>query len=279
VKKDDKRTLFVVLIVCIICVIIILFVNRKSNYEKIYPINDYSTYFSVVREINNYIGFIAMNDKISVSNLLDDSVGDDTILEYGTYSPLVELNVDEIGSVKIGNNYLYFLKGKIIENDFESSIIVNDNYMVLVLNDISNNSYSIIPVNGDNYKRIINGIKKISIERNSVNEMIVSDDFSDAQICKLYFSHYMNKLFNNTVDAYDMLSDNMKKRFSSYEEFNKYINDNMSKITSSSKLCKMDEYKENRIYTVIDNNDNSYIFSENGVMNYKVDFYFKNNDD
>lgn len=65
-KKDDKRTLFVVLIVCIICVIIILFVNRKSNYEKIYPINDYSTYFSVVREINNYIGFIAMNDKLAL---------------------------------------------------------------------------------------------------------------------------------------------------------------------------------------------------------------------
>ena len=61
-KKDDKRTLIVVLVVCIICGIIIFITSRKSNVEKLSYLDDYSTYFSVTREVNNYINYLAMND-------------------------------------------------------------------------------------------------------------------------------------------------------------------------------------------------------------------------
>lgn len=278
-KKDDKKTLIVVLIVCIICGLIIFFTSRKSNTDKLVYVNDYSTFFSITREVNNYISYMVTNND-NVKTLLDDRyLESNTIIDSKNYSVLSELSTNDIEYVKIGNNYLYLVKGKIIENDFDSTNIIDDNYMILVLNDISNNTYSLYPVNNDNYKKVINSIKKINIDSNPNNKMIESENITDVQICKLYFSDYVSKLFNNTEDAYEMLNDSMKKRFDTYEEFNKYISDNVNKITSSSKLCNMDEYKDNRVYTVIDNNDNSYSFSENGVMNYKVNFYFKSNEE
>lgn len=278
-KKDDKKTLIVVLIVCIICGLIIFFTSRKSNTDKLVYVNDYSTFFSITREVNNYISYMVTNND-NVKTLLDDRyLESNTIIDSKNYSVLSEVSTNNIEYVKIGKNYLYLVKGKIIENDLDSTNIIDDNYMILLLNDISNNTYSLYPVNEGNYKKVINSIKKINIDSNSNNKMIESENITDVQICKLYFSDYVSKLFNNTKDAYEMLNDSMKKRFNTYEEFNKYIDDNISKITSSSKLCNMDEYKDNRVYTVIDNNDNSYSFSENGVMNYKVNFYFKSNEE
>ena len=157
-KKDDKRTLIVVLIVCIICGIIIFLASRKSNFDKLSYVEDYSTYFSITREVNNYISYMAINDS-SVNSLLDNNYIDDNISD-NKYSVLSELSANGIEYAKIGSNYLYFVKGKIIENDFDTVNVIDDNFMVLVLNDLSSNSYSIYPVNGDNYKKIINGIRR-----------------------------------------------------------------------------------------------------------------------
>ena len=117
------------------------------------------------------------------------------------------------------------------------------------------------------------------INRNTNNGIIISENLDDVDVCKLYFSDCISMILNNTGDAYDFLNEEMRKRFDDKNSFVKYINENMNKVTSLSKLCKKEEYKDTRVYNVIDNNDNSYTFSENGVMNYKVNFYFKNNDD
>lgn len=274
-KKDDKRTLIVVLVVCIICGIIIFFTSRKSNIEKLSYLDDYSTYFSVTREVNNYISYLVMNDSNKINSLLDSSFNNNDYLDYSLYSSLTSLSSSGIEYVEIGDNYLYLVKGKIIENGFENINIIDDDFIILVFHDLSSNSYSIYPVNSDNYEKVINNIRKINIENNNYNNIISTEEFTDVQICKLYFSDYYDKIFNDRNEAYNLLSDDMKKKFNSYEEFNTYIKDNISKISSSSKLCKMDEYKDSRSYSVIDSNDNSYTFTEKGVMNYKVYFNFK----
>lgn len=272
-KRDDMRTLFVVLVVCIICGIIIFFVSRKSNVEKLSYLDDYSTFFSVTSEVNRYIGYIAMNDSNKISSLLDNKYNN-SYIDSNSYSLFTSLNSSGIEYVNIGKNYLYLVKGKIIENGFDNVDIIDNNYMILVLHDVSSNCFSIYPVNSDNYKRVVNGIRKISINNNEYNSIISTEEFDDVQVCKLYFSDYYDKLFNDRNEAYNLLSDDMKKKFSDYDEFNTYIKDNVSKISSSSKLCKMTEFKDGRSYSVIDSNDNNYVFTENGVMNYKVDFYF-----
>lgn len=276
-KKDDKRTLIVVLVVCIICGIIIFFASRKSNIDRMAPVKDYSTFFSITSETEKYISYIAMDDYDNIKSLLDSSFIDSNNngMEFGNYSPLSSLSTDSIDYIGIKDNYLYLVKGKIVENGFDSSNVIEDNFMVIVLNDTSSKSFSIYPVNNDNYEKVINSIKKINIDRNSINEIISTGDFTDVQICKLYFSDYVSKLINNMKDAYEFLGDDMKEKFKSYEEFNAYIKNNIKKISTSSKLCKMEEYDDSRVYSVIDSNDNSYTFTEKGVMNYKVYFNFK----
>ncbi len=280
-KRDDRKTLIVILIICVICCLIVFLVNRKSNVDKLSFVDDYSTFFSVTREVDNYINYIAKDDRSSIINLLDNKyISNSNVdeLKFDNYTSFTSLDSRNISYVKIGKNYLYLVKGKIIEVNYDTTIIIDDDFMILVLNDTLNNSYSVYPVNGKNFEEIINSIKKINIDSNDVNGIIKSNQLSDVDVCKLYFSDYVNKLLNNTREAYDMLNSDMKKKFDGYEDFDKQINDNLDKITSLSKLCKKDEYKDGRVYSVIDNNENSYFFTENGVMNYKVDFYFKNTD-
>ena len=268
-KKDDRRTLIVVLVVCIICGGIIYFSSRKSNYERLLLVKDYTTFFSVTREVNNYINSISRSDKSDIINLLDSRYVDnnsiDILLDTVNYSPLTELSANNIKYVMFNKNYLYLVKGKIVENDFDYSKVIDEN-------DVMNNSYSIYPVDNDNYKKIVNSIKKINIDSNSSNKMIVSNSLSDVDVCKLYFSDYISKIFNNPEEAYKLLSSDTKKRFTSYDEFSNYIDNNIEKFTSISKLCRADKLDDNRIYRVIDENNNSYTFNETGVMNYQVNF-------
>lgn len=275
-KKDDRRTLIVVLVVCIICGGIIYFSSRKSNYERLLLVKDYTTFFSVTREVNNYINSISRSDKSDIINLLDSRYVDnnsiDILLDTVNYSPLTELSANNIKYVMFNKNYLYLVKGKIVENDFDYSKVIDENYIVIVLHDVMNNSYSIYPVDNDNYKKIVNSIKKINIDSNSSNKMIVSNSLSDVDVCKLYFSDYISKIFNNPEEAYKLLSSDTKKRFTSYAEFSNYIDNNIEKFTSISKLCRADKLDDNRIYRVIDENNNSYTFNETGVMNYQVNF-------
>ena len=70
----------------------------------------------------------------------------------------------------------------------------------------------------------------------------------------------------------------MKKKYVNSGSYEKYIISNLNLISTTADKCKLDEYEDKRIYTVIDNNDNMYKFTENGIMNYVVDFYLKENE-
>ena len=56
--KDDIRTLIVVVAVCVVFLVLILFVNRKSNFQKLASVEEYNNFFTNVGYINNYINLI-----------------------------------------------------------------------------------------------------------------------------------------------------------------------------------------------------------------------------
>ena len=281
-KKDDKRTIIVVSIVCVICVTIIFFFSRKSNVERLAAVDDYATYFSVTDIVDEYIDYLSSEDEDNLLNILyseyivNNNINDSNVLDYlSDYPETASFSSNNIYSVNIGKNYLYYVTGKIIEIGYNVTNIIDDNFKIVILNDVSNNSYSIYPVDGSNYENVINSIKRIKISNNSSNKMIVNSNPSDVQICKIYFSNFTSKLLYDINDAYGMLSDDMKKEFTSAKELEKFINDNISTFSYSSKLCNKKEYDDSRVYTVIDENDNVYYFNETGVMNYTVRFYLK----
>ena len=128
----------------------------------------------------------------------------------------------------------------------------------------------------ENVKMGLTSTKKLlSLLLNTNNKIKGITSISKERICSLYLSDYINYIYQDIDKAYNMISDEKKKEeeFSTLDNFKKYINDNSDKITSVSDRCLLTEKKNKRIYSVIDKNGNKYDFTENNILNYKVDMY------
>ena len=80
-----------------------------------------------------------------------------------------------------------------------------------------------------------------------------------------YEHNGFNLYFENLKPRWNMI---LKSRAPKEIIFNSF-----DKITTDADKCLFETVGDKRIYTVIDKNGNRYVFRENGIMNYKVNFY------
>ncbi len=279
-KKDDIKTLIVVIIVCAVCLALVFILSRKKNIDTLKPVEEYNTYFSVTNYMNSYISYLANNDREAIYNMLSseyiykNNINQNNILNIvKTYNQdsMISLKITSIDEIKIKNDkYIYYIKGKIIKNTLESDEVIDNNYNVLLLADYSNLTETVYPLDNDNHEKIINNIKDINITKNKYNKIKSSSIISTETICVLYLSDYVEKLNNNIEEAYDNLNSNMKDKYQNVNEFKEYINSNKDNITTIADKCT----KIGKDYIVIDSNNNTYTFTEQSVMKYKVDIKF-----
>lgn len=283
-KKDDIKTLIVVAVVCLICVLLVLILNIKSNSEKLTSVNEYNTFFSTSNYINNYLNYLSTNNSNAVINLLHDKyIVDNNITESNvlnsidSYPENTTIKVKNMEYVKIKDNYVYYVKGILIENGYYEKKEIDKDFEIIVLVDYSNMTIALYPVEELNYEKIIDNIKKINIKKNNYNAIIKSPLITKEQICITYLSDYLETISSNINDAYELLSENMKKTYTTVDSFNQYINSNINKITTAADKCKLETIDEQRVYSIIDKNGNRYLFNEKTIMNYTVDIYFNEN--
>lgn len=279
-KKDDIKTLIVVIVVCSFCIGLVLILNHKSNSEKLEPVSDYNVFFSTYNYVTNYINSVSLGNSNSVYNLLyseyivDNNITIDNVFDYvDDISSEISLKVKDMEYVKVKDNYLYYIKGSLIKEDFDTSSIYNDNYEVILVYDYDTLTYSIYPILDSKASKIIDSIKKISIIVNNDNKIKETELVKKEKICSLYLSDYINYIYKDIDKAYELLSDDMKKVYTSSDDFKNYIIDNITKISSTADKCSLENIGDNRVYTVIDKNNNRYIFTEESIMNYEVDIY------
>lgn len=280
-KKDDIRTFITIAIICAIIVGIVLIINRKSNSEKLEEVNEYNTFFTITNYINTYISSSSNTSKLYDLTYIDyinrNNITENTINKFlENYTINSSIKVTDMKYVKIKNNYVYYVKGKIYQNTYDGSEVINNNYETLVLVDFDTLSYAIYPIDTD-YKKVLDKIKKISIENNRNNNVKKSDLITKEQICVIYLSDYISKIDEEIELSYNVLSEKMKEQYPMFKEYVNYINDNRDKITTEADKCLLEKIGNNRVYTVIDKNENKYIFTEKSVMNYEVSFYLKDN--
>ena len=280
-KKDDIRTFITIAIICAIIVGIVLIINRKSNSEKLEEVNEYNTFFTITNYINTYISSSSNTSKLYDLTYIDyinrNNITENTINKFlENYTINSSIKVTDMKYVKIKNNYVYYVKGKIYKNIYNGSEVINNNYQTLVLVDFDTLSYDIYPIDTD-YKKVLDKIKKISIENNRNNNVKKSDLITKEQICVIYLSDYISKIDEEIELSYNVLSEKMKEQYPMFKEYVNYINDNRDKITTEADKCLLEKIGNNRVYTVIDKNENKYIFTEKSVMNYEVSFYLKDN--
>lgn len=279
-KKDDIKTLIVVIIVCAICIgLVLIFNNKKTNNTlELEDVTEYSTFFSVANYVNSFLNNLSNNDSIAIYSMLyndyiiENNINENNVLDklqnYEANS-MISLKVKNMKSVNINNNYIYYIEGQILKNTFDSMKVIDNNFKILLLTDYKNITSSIYPLNNEDYQKIISKIKDINIEKNNYNEIKKSGLITNEQICVLYLSDYVNLMTSDIDKAYELLSNSMKEKFPDINSYQTYINNNIDKITTEADKCHAEENKK---YTVIDKNNNTYMFNTSSVMNYKVSF-------
>ncbi|MGN1311603.1 MAG: hypothetical protein ACI4U4_01160 [Bacilli bacterium] len=281
-KKDDIRTFITIIIICTLIVGIVLILNRKSNSEKLEVVNEYNTFFTTSGYVNNYLNYssdssklydLLYSDYIDKNNITVDNI----LTNIKSYPKNSTIKVTEMKYVKVKNDYIYYIKGKIYQNTFDGKELIDDNFDVVAVLDFDTLSYAIYPIENDNYKEVIDKIKKIEIENNKYNSIKKSELITKEQICVIYLSDYIDKIYNDIDLSYKILSKSMKEKYTTLEEYKNYINNNIDKITTEADKCSLEKIDNNRLYTVIDKNKNKYIFNEERIMNYEVDFYLYDN--
>lgn len=281
-RKDDIKTFITIVIVCLVIVVLVLILNHKSNSDKLETVNEYNTFFTVTSYINDYINNISNQDSSSLYDVLySDYIDKKNITLNNIYDNIEKypinssVKVTKMEYVKVKNDYIYYVEGKVNQITFDGKQEIDDNFKVVVITDFDTLSFAIYPLQeNDNYKKTIDSIKKIEIENNKNNKIKNSSLVSKEQICVFYLSDYVDKLNNNIEEAYNLLSDQQKKQYT-LDKYKEFINANIDKITTDADKCSLELSGTNRVYTVIDINKNKYTFTEKNIMNYNVSLYLE----
>ena len=293
-KKKKIIRFSIVLSIFVIIFIIVYIINvLENNNPDIYhepelevipyemeQVSEYSYFFSVVNILNKYLSYVKDQNnealfavlhpeyldayKINNNNLYDN---------IGNYENSLQLSFKArvMDCKKYNDRYLYYVKGDIVENNFESSNIVASDMMYLVNVDYENITYAIYPLNYL-YKvlPIIEPEKEILL--NYYNELIGSNIVTKDYLCNLYLNDFLWQINNNIDKTYDLLEKDFRlKYYSKKNNYLDYMNNNKNKISSQVFSCSSLSGERN-IYEVKDMNFNSFIFTEESIMNYKVEF-------
>ena len=295
--KKKKIIRFAIILFIFLAIFLIVYTINvlSSNQEEFYEekaeesipyemslVNEYSYFFSVVNILNSYLDDLKDENTEALLNVLHtEYLNSYQINEYNIYEHLDKLdnglnytfkaNIMAYKTDENLNRYLYYVKGDIIENGFEENKVFKKDVMFLVNVDYENITYAIYPLNYlYEILPIINPYNEIL--KNVNNELIGSNVITKDYICNLYLSDFIEKVSNNVEDSYDLLdSDFRKKEFAKKSKYIEYMNNNKNKLSYQIYECSSLSGNSN-VYEIKDMNFNTYIFTEESIMNYKVEF-------
>ncbi len=294
--KKKYLSLIIILIIFLIIFLTVFLLNlANNNNQEIYQekepptipynmekVNDYSQFFSVLNNVVTYLNYLKDHNTIVLNNLLNKEyietfkIDQNNIYDYlGYFKEEYPLNF-KIKNMYYQtydnfNRYLYFINGDIIENDFAENKIIQEDTMFLVNVDYENITYSIYPlIYFEEDMPLKNPERKI--DANPYNKLIGSNIISKDYICNLYLSDFIKNINNNPENTYDLLETNFRKKsYPKKNDYIKYINNNKDKFSTQIYACNLLS-SQKRIYEIKDMNLNKYIFTEEDIMNYKVEF-------
>ena len=176
-------------------------------------------------------------------------------------------------SEKTNNISIYIVKGTLRENKTQKI----SNFTIIIKTDMQNRTFSIIPNDyvEEKYKNIEVGNKieiDISEIKQNINNKYTLKPISDETYLTDLINQYKQEVLYNSTLVYNKLDNEYKdKRFSTFNKFQEYINNNKSEVLKlrieKYKKTKFDDYTK---YMCIGNDGNYYIFKETSVMKYTL---------
>ena len=163
--KENKVKLGIILIVGFIFLgIFSLYSLHKSNNENLEidineepfemeRVTEYSNFFVVVNNINQYLYQVQEQNNIAVYNMLSKNfilnqgvTLDNVLWKVKNYNGTVSFKAKEM-YFKDYNTKIYYVIGDIIENEYETTVKQQENVKFLVAIDYNNITVAIYPLN------------------------------------------------------------------------------------------------------------------------------------
>jgi len=238
----------------------------EDEYLKIQnTINDYYTKLSIKDNAGLYK--ILEKSYILENNITANNVTDVIYSNYET----VNYTAKEIYYNKNSSVTYYFVNGyvfnqTIMEDDFSYEKSVN--YMIIV----KNGYYVIRPLS--NQIEIENYAKNYNIKDIDINSKtkLVTTSVSEKNKLITYITEFMNLLILDNERAYNMLDDETKNKYYSYDYFYTQRYDIYNNFSANIFAISKTENEENIIYSIKDSNQRTIKITEFRIMDYKIGF-------
>ena len=104
-KKDDIRTFVVIIIICTLITGLVLFLNRKSNSEKLEVVDEYNNFFTITNYVNNYLEYSSTYNASKLYDVLYSDYIDSKGITINNLFDYLKLLSPQI--VHSNNNFLY----------------------------------------------------------------------------------------------------------------------------------------------------------------------------
>lgn len=261
---------------------------EEDTFEyKVETVKNNSIFFTVKALTDNYIMTLMSGNKEQVRALLPESY----IKEY----KINDKNVLNIANIPQSENVMYkmlFINEKqlnispnILGFIVDGKGIATSNnkkfsYNLMIVMNISDKKYSIYPENYIKEHKLNNLKIGQSVNEIDANKVETENDFeyikpkNSSEMARQFLYEYNQLLIYDKEEAYNRLNKEYQmKRFSSIENFYKYLEDNKLLIA----LMSLNKYSVERNtdfddYLCADQYDNIYIFRQNNnsIMDYEV---------
>lgn len=289
-KNDKVKFIIVGLFMLLIIAVIIgtVTINKYNKTPVLNPnlnltlVNDYSTFFAIANDANNYIRLVGEKNNKAVYDLLNSEYIDNENITSKNIFDKVEtveedayLKVSDVYFQNVSDSVLYYIDGALMKSGYEEDTILNNNFGMYVLIDYNTDSYSVIPklLEENNISPV--PLNETKVEENNYNSIKSSGVIKNDTICNTYYISFYNMLASDLSKAYLNLTDEFKIKYP-FNQFTNYFEQNFDLLSTTVEQCSMLHKGDKRVYTVIDGNGNEFVFFESSILHYQIEFSLNN---
>lgn len=292
-EEHQKKVITIIAGVLIVIVILVLVLNHfvkdkddkktstptvttKFNTE-IKALNDYNEFFTVNQIINNYYLSLAGGNLETVYAYLDEEYITKNNITLSNLKNKIKMDYNNVGytSTEIYYNAnsditYYFINGYLEDNNLDDdSVNYYKDLKYLIIADKKSNKFTVTPLESNS--SILNIATNYVLKEVKVkNNLYRIYNTTEERVLQTYLSTFASLLFLDNARAYDMLSDETKRKYTSYSDFKEQVNEIYEAIETKIFSYAKSEETTGRVYRIIDENEKRYTIYESKVMSFKI---------
>ena len=285
-----KKILIITIFVVVLLVFIIYFFYNKANVqysssivENISDINEAYDVKTCTEKFYNYCKDYLTSNPSIIYGLLDEEyikyydLTKNNFKKYIDVSNSDSIQIEEVYKIQERNNVgMYIVKSKLllknsdIMNDFNIILKIdkkNNTYSIFLNNYIEDKGYSKLSI-GDKVNIKLKGIMEDSDLNNKYdpsNNKKITDNVEDM------FGDYTYMCIFYEKEAYNLIDNEIKEKYSTYDIFDKYITDNIIDLVTMDLYSYSDVQQDNFIeYKCTSTTGQVFTFKVKSYITYSV---------